>query len=100
MEADAVARSAPPPLCLRYALIKLPKQLTASTSPVRKARRRQFHTLGYWACQCKDLRVFALGQQLRHLANHVATTAGMANGKGVRQWLRDKNSPREASVNG
>src|SRR5919109_365273 len=50
--------------CLRHALLKLPKKLVALTSPVRKALRTQFHTLGYRARQRKGLRVFALGQRL------------------------------------
>ena len=62
--------------CLRHALNKLPKKLTAIASPVRKALRSQFHTLLYRARQRKGLRVFALGQRLRHFADHVATTAG------------------------
>jgi hypothetical protein len=71
--------------CWRHALIKLPKQLAAIASPVRKALRSQFHTLLYRARQRKGLRVFALGQRLRRFAAHVATTAGAANGKRVRQ---------------
>ena len=46
--------------CLRHALIKLPKELAALTSPLRKALRTQFHTLWYRARQRKGLRVFAL----------------------------------------
>src|SRR6266536_4278860 len=57
--------------CLRHALIKLPKKLVAITSPVRKALRTQFHTLLYRARQRKGLRVFALGQRLRHFVDHV-----------------------------
>jgi hypothetical protein len=49
--------------CLRHALKKLPKQLAAMASPVRKALRSQFHTLWYRACQRKGLRVFALSQR-------------------------------------
>src|SRR5229473_5151436 len=66
--------------CLRHALNKLPKKLAAITSPVRKALRSQFHTLLYRARQRKGLRVFALGQRLRHFADHVAQRAGVANG--------------------
>ena len=76
--------------CLRHALIKLPGKLTAIASPVRQALRSQFHTLLYRARQRKGLRVFALGQRLRHFADHVATTAGTANGQRVRQWFQDK----------
>ena len=53
--------------CLRHAINKLPKQLAAIASPVRKALRSQFHTLLYRARQRKGLRVFALGQRLATL---------------------------------
>src|SRR5712692_5907376 len=76
--------------CLRHALNKLPKKLTAIASPVRKALRSQFHTLWYRVRQRKSLRVFALGQRLRHFADHVATMAGAANGERVRRWFQDK----------
>ena len=49
--------------CLRHALNKLPKKLTAIASPVRKALRSQFHTLWYRARPRKGLRVCALGQR-------------------------------------
>jgi hypothetical protein len=78
--------------CLRHALNKLPGKLTAIASPVRKALRTQFHTLWYRARQRKGLRVFALGQRLRHFADHVATTAGVANGERVRRWFQDKKA--------
>src|SRR6266498_34257 len=78
--------------CLRHALNKLPTKLVAIASPVRKALRSQFHTLLYRARQRKSLRVFALGQRLRHFADHVATTAGVANGERVRRWLREKKA--------
>ena len=78
--------------CLRHALNNLPGKLTAIASPVRKALRSQFHTLWYRARQRKGLRVFALGQRLRHFANHVAYTAGETNGNRVRQWFQDKKS--------
>jgi hypothetical protein len=78
--------------CLRHALLKLPKKLTAIASPVRKALRSQFHTLWYRARQRKGLRVFALGQRLRRFADHVATTAGTADGERVRQWFHDKKA--------
>src|ERR671922_1017011 len=61
-------------------------------SPARQTLRTQFHTLLYRARQRKSLRVFALGQQLRHFADHVATTAGTANGERVRRWLQDKKA--------
>jgi len=78
--------------CLRHALLKLPKKLVAIASPVRKALRTQFHTLWYRARQRKHLRVFALGQRLRHFADHVATTAGTANGERVQRWFQEKKA--------
>jgi len=78
--------------CLRHAINKLPKQLAAIASPVRQALRSQFHTLLYRARQRKGLRVFALGQRLRHFADHVAHSAGVANGERVRRWFQDKKA--------
>ena len=78
--------------CLRHALTKLPKKLTAIASPIRQALRSQFHTLLHRSRQRKGLRVFALGQRLRHFANHVAATAGVANGARVRRWFQDKKA--------
>jgi hypothetical protein len=78
--------------CLRHALTKLPKKLAAITSPVRQALRSHFHTVLYRARQRRGLRVFALGQQLRRFADHVATTAGTANGERVRCWFQDKKA--------
>jgi hypothetical protein len=71
--------------CLRHALNKLPKKLAASASPVCTALRSQFSALLYRARQRKGLRVFALGQRLRHFADQVAHTAGTANGERVRR---------------
>jgi hypothetical protein len=78
--------------CLRHAITKLPGKLAAIASPLRKALRSQFHTLLYRARQRKGLRVFALGQQLRRFADHVATTAGKANGARVRHWIQEKKA--------
>jgi hypothetical protein len=78
--------------CLRHALTRLPGKLVAIASPVRKALRSQFHTLLYRARQRKGLRVFALGQRLRHFADHVAATAGVANGERIRRWVQDKKA--------
>ena len=36
--------------------------------------------------------MFALGQRLRHFAEHVATTAGPANGERVRRWIQEKKA--------
>jgi hypothetical protein len=77
-------------ICLRHALLKLPKKLAAITSPLRQALRTQFHTLWYRARQRKSIRVFALGQRLRRFADHVTHTAGEANGHRVRQWFQAK----------
>src|ERR671935_39228 len=78
--------------CLRHALNKLPSKLVAIASPMRKALRSQFHTLLYRARQRQGLRVFALGQRLRHFVDHVTTTAGAANGKRVRRWMQEKKA--------
>ena len=64
----------------------------AVASPLRKALRTQCHTLWYRARQRKSLRVFALGQRLRHFVDHVTTTAGAANGKRVRRWVQEKKA--------
>src|SRR5678816_3509 len=78
--------------CLRHAINKLPGKLTAIPSAARKTLRSQFHTLLHRARQRKGLRVFALGQRLRHFADHVAATAGVANGERVRRWCREKKA--------
>src|SRR5919205_558470 len=78
--------------CLRHAINRLPGKLTAIATPVRKALRSQFHTLLYRARQRKGLRVFALGQRLRHFVDHVTHTAGAANGERVRRWVQDKKA--------
>jgi hypothetical protein len=46
----------------------------------------------YRARQRQGLRVFALGQRLRHFADHVTRSAGEANGARVRCWLQDKKA--------
>ena len=79
-------------ICLRHALLKLPKKLAAITSPLRQALRTQFHTLWYRARQRKSIRVFALGQRLRRFADHVTHTAGEATGHRVRQWFQAKKA--------
>jgi hypothetical protein len=43
------------------------------------------------------LRVFALGQRLRHFADHVTHMAGTANGERVRRWFQDKKAGWYAS---
>jgi hypothetical protein len=78
--------------CLRHAINKLPAKLVAIPSAVRKTLRSQFHTLLYRARQRKGLRVFALGQRLRHFVDHVTATAGAANGQRVRRWVQEKKA--------
>jgi hypothetical protein len=78
--------------CLRHALNKLPKKLAAIAAPVRQALRSQFHTLWYRARQRTGLWVFALGQRLRHFADHVAHRAEVANGERVWRWFQDKKA--------
>jgi hypothetical protein len=78
--------------CLRHAITKLPGKLASIASPLRKALRSQFHTLLYRARQRKGLRVFALGQRLRHFADHVAHRAGAANGARIRRWVQEKKA--------
>jgi len=78
--------------CLRHALNKLPKKLMAIASPVRQSLRAKFHTLLSRTRQRKRWRVFALGQRLRHCADHVAHKAGVANGERVRRWFQDKKA--------
>jgi hypothetical protein len=78
--------------CLRHALLKLPKKLTAITSPVRRALRTKFHRLLHRSRQRKSLRVFAFGQRLRHFVDHVTSTTGAANGEHVRCWCQDRKA--------
>jgi hypothetical protein len=78
--------------CLRHALNKLPSKLVAIASPIRKALRSQCHTLLYRARQRKGLRVFALGQCLRHFVDRVTATSGPANGERVRRWFQEKKA--------
>jgi hypothetical protein len=78
--------------CLRHALIKLPGKLTAIASPVRMTLRAKFHTLLHRSRQRKGLRVFALGQRLRHFADYVTVMAGTANGEQVRRWFQEKKA--------
>jgi hypothetical protein len=78
--------------CWRHAVLKLPGKLAAIASPVRQALRSLFHTLLYRARQRKGLRIFALSQRLRHFADHVTHSAGVANGERVRRWFQEKKA--------
>jgi hypothetical protein len=82
--------------CLRHALNKLPQTLTASASPGRQALRARCHALLARARQRKSLRVGALGQRLRHLADHVAHTAGVAHGERGRRGVPEKQAGWDA----
>src|SRR5215510_3954286 len=78
--------------CLRHAINKLPGKRTAIPSAMRKTLRSQLHTLLYRARQRKGLRVFALGQRLRHFADHVTQKAGVTNRERVRRWVQEKKA--------
>src|SRR2546426_262651 len=77
-------------VCLRHALNKLPDKLIGVSASVRQGLRSKFHTLLHRCRQRNSLRVVALGQRLRHLANRIATTVGEEHGERVRQWFQDK----------
>ena len=81
---------------LRHAITTRPGTLTASASPVRQAVRSPFPTLLSRARQRQGLRVFALGQRWRRLADHVATTTGAAHGQRVRPWCQDTKAGWDA----
>jgi hypothetical protein len=78
--------------CLLHAVNKLPGKLTALSSAVRQACRARLYTLFHRGRQRKSLRVFALGQQLRRLAEHISHTAGARNGERVRHWIQEKKA--------
>src|SRR5262249_50087840 len=77
---------------LRHALNKLPSKLIGLSAPVRQGLRSKLHALLHRCRQRKSLRVVALGQRLRHFADHIATTVGEAHGERVRQWFQDKKA--------
>jgi hypothetical protein len=78
--------------CLRHALNKLPDKLIGLAAPVRKGLRSKFHTLLHRCRQRKSLRVVALGQRLRHFADHITATVGQEHGERVRHWIQDKKA--------
>ena len=59
---------------------------------MRQSLRARFHALLSRARQRKSVRVVALGQRLRHFADHVAHKAGVANGECVRRWFQEKKA--------
>jgi hypothetical protein len=78
--------------CLRHALNKLPSKLIGLSATVRKGLRSRFHSLLHRCRQRKSLRVVALGQRLRHCADHIATTVGVEHGERVRHWFQGKKA--------
>jgi hypothetical protein len=78
--------------CLRHALNKLPSKLIGVSAAVRQGLRSTFHALLHRCRQRTSLRVVALGQRLRHFANHIDTTVGEAHGERVRHWFKDKKA--------
>jgi len=78
--------------CLRHALNKLPDKLIGVSASVRQGLRAKFHTLLHRCRQRKSLRVFALGQRLRHFADHIATTVGSDHSERVRSWFQAKKA--------
>jgi hypothetical protein len=78
--------------CLRHALNKLPDKLIGVSASVRKGLRAKFHTLLHRCRQRTSLRVFALGQRLRHCADHIATTVGSDHSERVRSWFQAKKA--------
>jgi hypothetical protein len=78
--------------CFRHALNKLPDKLVGLPASVRRGLRSTFHALLHRCRQRTSLRVVALGQCLRHLANRIATTVGEAHGERVRRWFETKKA--------
>lgn len=78
--------------CWLHAVMKLPGKLAAIPSEVRQRLSHRFAKLLFGSRQRKSLRVFTLGQQLRHFANTVSREAGEGNGDRVRQWFQDKKA--------
>ena len=78
--------------CLRHALNKLPDKLIGVSASVRQGLRSKFHALLHRCRQRKSLRVVALGQRLRHFADHITATVGEEHGERVRNWFQDKKA--------
>ena len=68
-------------------------KLIGVSAPVRQGLRAKFHALLHRCRQRKSLRVVALGQRLRHFADHIATTVGEAHGERVRQLVPGQAVP-------
>jgi hypothetical protein len=78
--------------CLRHALNKLPDKLIGVSAPVRQGLRAKFHALLHRCRQRTSLRVVALGQRLRHFADHLTATRGQEHGERVRHWFQEKKA--------
>jgi len=78
--------------CLRHALNKLPDTLIGVSAPVRQGLRAKFHALLHRCRQRTSLRVVALGQRLRHFADHLTATLGQEHGERVRHWFQEKKA--------
>src|SRR6266446_6974859 len=78
--------------CLRHALNKLPDKLIGVSASVRQGLRSKFHALLHRYRQRTSLRVVALGQRLRRVADRIATTMGEAHGERVRHWFQNKKA--------
>ena len=78
--------------CLRHALNKLPDKLIGLAAPLRKGLRSTLHRVFHRCRQCTSLRVVALGQRLRHFAQHITTTVGEEHGARVRHWFETKKA--------
>jgi hypothetical protein len=78
--------------CLRHAINKLPDKLVGLAAPLRQGLRSKFHTLLHRCRTRTSLRVVALGQRLRHFADHITTTVDEESGDRVRNWFQDKKS--------
>src|SRR5712692_7759980 len=78
--------------CLRHALNKLPSKLVGVSAPVRQGLRSKFHSLLHRCRQRTSLRVVALGQRLRHFADHITATVGVEHGERVRHWFQEKKA--------
>src|SRR5207253_1949485 len=76
--------------CLRHALNKLPSKLVGVSAPVRQGLRAKFHSLLHRCRQRTSLRVVALGQRLRHFADHITAAVGVEHGERVRHWFQEK----------
>jgi hypothetical protein len=78
--------------CLRHALNKLPDKLIGLAAPRRKGLRSTLHRVFHRCRQRTSLRVVALGQRLRHFAQHITTTVGEEHGARVRHWFETKKA--------